>query len=190
MLAGLLVAALIVGTFVHEVIGHGLTAVSLGGRITQVVILGLQVYPSLEFVDWPIVSGYGHINHDGVGTGPRLHLVNMAGSLSTWLVAVLANLVLWTRRRWYGWPRAVLIVLSLYWIDLFTYTLPTWGLKRSILWGPVYSEPYQAAVGLGINGNAFRVFVLLTCGAMLLSLLLHLYRARRRLAPQTKNPGT
>ena len=69
-------------------------------------------------------------------------------------------------------------------------SLPTWGLKRSILWGPVYSEPYQAAVGLGINGNAFRAFVLLTCGVMLLSLLLHLHRARRRPAPQAKSPGT
>ena len=187
LLLCLVLGALVAGTFVHEVIGHGLAAVSLGGHITQVTILGLQVYPSIEFVDWPILSGYGGINHQGADTGPQVHLIDIAGSLSTWLVAVLANVVLWTRRRWHGWPKVVMILLSLYWIDLFTYTLPTWGLKRSILWGPVYSEPYEAAVGLGINGNAFRAFVLLTCGAMLLSLLLHLWRAHSQPAPEGKD---
>jgi hypothetical protein len=176
----LIIAALTVGTFVHEIIGHGLTAVALGGRITRVVILGMQVYPSPAFVDWPIVSGYGCIDTDGVADGPCKHLVDLAGSMSTWFVAVLANVLLWTRRRWYGWPRAVVIVLSLFWIDLFTYTLPSWGIRRSVLWGPRdVSEPYDAAVALGINGNAFRAFVIITCCAMLLSLILHWLRSRR-----------
>jgi hypothetical protein len=72
-----------------------------------------------------------------------------------------------------------MILLSILWIDLFTYTLPSWGFRRSILWGPVYSEPYEAAVALGINGQAFRAFVIITCCAMLLSVILHWLRGRR-----------
>ncbi|UCG32705.1 MAG: hypothetical protein JSU68_13690 [Phycisphaerales bacterium] len=186
LLIAVLVAALVVGTFVHEVIGHGLTAVALGGQVTRVVILGVEFYPSLDFVGWPIVSGYGRIDTDGVAAGPRTHLVDLAGSMSTWFVAVLANLLLWTRRRWYGWPKAVVIMLSIFWIDLFTYTLPSWGMRRSVLWGPRdVSEPYDAAVALGINGDTFRAFVIITCCAMLLSLVLHWYRGRRYCAEST-----
>jgi len=183
-------AALVAGTVVHEVIGHGLAATALGGRITQVVILGLQVYPALEFVDWPIVSGYGYIDYEGAQAFIYPEIINLAGSTSTWLVAVGANLVLWTRRRWYGWPKMVMVLLSIYWVDLFTYTLPSWGIPRSILWGQsYYSEPYHAAVSLGLNGNWFRAFVMLTCGAMLLSLLLHVRRSRGHSAPRPESPG-
>jgi uncharacterized membrane protein len=174
-------AALVAGTVVHEVIGHGLAATALGGHITQVVILGLQVYPSLEFVGWPIVSGYGSIDYDGAQAFIYPEIIDLAGSLSTWLVAVGANLVLWTRRRWQGWPKVVLVLMSIYWMDLLTYTLPSWGIPRSILWGQsYYSEPYQAAVGLGLDGNVFRAFVMVTSGAMLLSLVLHVRRSRRQ----------
>jgi hypothetical protein len=180
LLIVLLVAALAAGTVVHELIGHGLTTIALGGKVTHVVILGVQFYPSIAFVNWPIVDGYGYIDTEGLAAGPRQHLARLAGSMSTWLVAVMASLLLWTRRRWFGWPKAVLIVLSLFWIDLLTYTLPSWGIPRSILWGQnTVSEPYEAAVALGIDGNAFRVLVFLSCGVMLTALLVHIFRARR-----------
>ena len=47
-IVGLLVlASLPIGTAWHELVGHGLTAVTLGGRIDAVVILGVQFWPAL-----------------------------------------------------------------------------------------------------------------------------------------------
>ena len=52
---------------------------------------------------------------------------------------------------------------------MFTYTLPSWGLRRAVVLGPVYAEPYEAALLLGINGNVFRAAVIVTSLAMLIS---------------------
>ncbi|HUU84027.1 MAG TPA: hypothetical protein VM243_11040 [Phycisphaerae bacterium] len=155
--AAILLVALILGTACHEVLGHGLTGVLVGGRIGYVEILGVQVWPELGWHGWP--DTYGLCAVTDVPDGTAGAVMRLAGSMSTWLVSVLAVALLWLRR-WRGWPRFVLVCLSIWWIDLLTYTLPSWGLRRSILWGPVYSEPYEAAIALGVRGWAFQAFAI------------------------------
>ena len=167
--------ALVLGTVCHEVIGHGLTGTLLGGQVEHVKVLGVSVWPEVAWHGRP--HNYGGCHIAGVPTGTRSQLVDLAGSLSTWLVSVVAITLLWLRP-WGTLMRWVLICLGLWWIDLFTYTLPSWGLRRSILWGAVYSEPYNAAVGLGIPGWAFQAFVVTTTLVLAAAWTLRLLRYR------------
>lgn len=156
----LLFWCLFLGTLWHEVIGHGLTGVLLGGRITYVEALGFQWWPQVNPVGFS--RGYGACNVSGLDTVTRDAVCNLAGSLSTWVVSLAALVALWAGR-WSGWKRTLLLLLGLWWVDLLTYTLPTWGVRRSVLWGAMYSEPYVAATDLGIPGPLFQAFVLATC---------------------------
>lgn len=175
----LLATCLVVGTLWHEVMGHGVAALACGGRIAEVELLGVRIYPRLHWLGWP--QRYGACETAGVDGEIARQFVSLAGSLSTWSVAVLAVALLWLRR-WNPWPSTLLTGLGIWWIDLFTYTLPSWGLRRSILWGQShYSEPYEAAVALGVPGPVFQGFVVassLLLGAALLVRMIH-RRTRR-----------
>jgi hypothetical protein len=82
--------------------------------------------------------------------------MSFGGAASTWLVSVIAVCLLWMRQ-WRGRARRVLAWLGVWWIDVFTYLMPSWGLKRSVLWGGTHSEPYEAAVALGAPGWAMQI---------------------------------
>jgi hypothetical protein len=122
--------------------------------------------------------------------------MELGGSASTWLVSVAAIGLLWLRR-WRrpgrvhrpgrGWPRVILILLGLWWIDLFTYTLPTWGLRRSILWGGTKSEPYEAAIALGVPGWLFQAFVVVSSIALATAWVVGIVRDRSKSALQISN---
>ncbi len=162
-----------VGTAWHEVVGHGLAGVLCGGRIVGVQVLGFEWYPAIRWDGWD--GNYGSCTVDGIATATGDELMCLAGSMSTWLVSVVAIFLLWLRR-WRPWARGVLILLGIWWIDLFTYTLPVWGLRRSVLWGGRYAEPFEAAVALGVPGWLFQAFVIVSCVALGVALC---YGARR-----------
>ncbi len=146
-----------VGTFWHEVVGHGLVGTLCGGQITYVEVLGVELYPEPDWIGWQ--GHYGWCGVDGVSSATGESITWLAGSLSTWLVAAVATVVLYLRR-WRGLPRAILVSASLWWIDLATYLLPVAGFRRSLFWGGYYSEPYEAAVALGIPGAVFLTLAL------------------------------
>ena len=170
---GLLLVTFIVGTVWHEVVGHGLVGVIAGGRIGFVRILGLDVWPEVRWAGWD--GSYGRCQVDDVPTPTGEQIVSLAGSMSTWCVAVAATMLLWVRRWRRPW-RTILIYLSIWWIDLLTYTLPSWGLRRSVFWGGTYSEPYESAVNLGIVGGSFQAFVVGTSIFLAAALILRLVR--------------
>ncbi|MFQ5430811.1 MAG: hypothetical protein ACE5E1_10930 [Phycisphaerae bacterium] len=188
----LLPATLVVGTAWHEVVGHGLVAVACGGRITGIALFGLEIYPP-TFVwagTWP--PQYGSCGTDGVTSETADALVKLGGSLSTWLVSVVA-VVLLCVRRWRGRPRTILIYLGIWWIDLLTYTLPTWGVPKSIFWGRLYSEPYEAATRLGVPGPLFQAWVVgssvILAGALIAGLRRRGERAARACDLRPRRPS-
>lgn len=149
--------ALVVGTAWHEIVGHGLTAVSFGARITYVEVLGFQLFPGIR---WLGATGrFGYCDNSGVEGVAARALILLAGSLSTWLVGVAATGLLYLRP-WRGWKRVFVIAFSVWWLDLFLYTLPSLGIPRYFFWGHRYSEPYEAAVALGVPGPVFQGFVI------------------------------
>ena len=162
------------GVLCHELIGHGLAGVLAGGRITEIEILGFRAWPDLQFLGW---SGrYGACEVVGITSPTGEALMSLAGAMSTFCVAIVATVLLWICR-WGRVGRPILITLSLWWIDLFTYTLPSWGLPRSILWGQsTYSEPYEAAKSLGIPGPTFQAFVIIASVLLLLAVLARIRR--------------
>lgn len=172
----LLASCLVVGTLWHELVGHGLVGAVCGGRVVHVHVLGLDLYPAVRWLGWQ--GHYGECDVEGIPTARREASMSLAGSASTWLVAVVANLLL-VVRRWRPPWRIILCFLSIWWIDILTYTLPTWGFRRSILWGRRYSEPYDAAVALGIPGPVFQTFVVATSALMAAGLVREIVRQRR-----------
>jgi hypothetical protein len=173
---GLLLLSWLIGTCWHEVVGHGLVGVLAGGRISYVKIFAVELWPEVRWTGFEMA--YGQCQVDGIPTvgGEAVH--SLAGSMSTWCVGVAATILLWMRRWGRPW-RVVLIYLSIWWMDLLTYTLPTWGLRRSILWGGRYSEPYEAAVNLGVPGPVFQAFVVGTSFVLAAALIVRLMRDAR-----------
>ena len=144
------------GLFIHEVIGHGLPGLIFGGKAEKLHMLGMNLYPRIKWVGWQGI--YGYVDGTGVAEGWRMHVIGLCGSLSTAIVAGIALYLLWKKPR-RGFFRLALISISLWWLDLFTYTLPSIGIRRSIFWGRKFSEPYEAAVALGCPGVVFQLFV-------------------------------
>lgn len=165
------------GVCCHEWVGHGLVGVACGGRIAEVEILTFRVWPEWRHVGW---SGrYGECDVVGVSTPRGEAIMALGGAMSTFCVAAAATALLWLRR-WGSVSRPILITLSLWWIDLMTYTLPSWGLHRSIFWGQSsFSEPYEAARSLGIPGPLFQTLVVVCCTALVVGLVIRLYRDAR-----------
>lgn len=160
------------GVASHELIGHGLVGKLCGGQIKNVEILAFRVWPRLEFVGW---SGrYGECDVIDIPTRTGEALMSLGGAASTFGVAAAATALLWYRR-WGGFSRPILITISLWWIDLLTYLLPSWGLPRSILWGQrTFSEPYEAAISLGMPGPLFQTMSIAGCAVLLAALIARL----------------
>ncbi len=157
------------GVITHELIGHGGVGLLAGGELVHVQILGLAIWPRIEWIGWQ--GHYGECGVAGIGNPHNRAWMALGGALSTWLVSVAATGLL-LARRWKRPTRWVLACLSLWWIDLFTYTLPSWGIPRSILWGPRSgSEPYEAAMELGLPGPVFQFFAITTSAALLTALI-------------------
>ncbi len=155
----------------HEIAGHGLVGVICGGRVTRFQLFGWQLFPKIK---WTGVSeGLGICDHSGIVSQWGVHLTELAGSMSTFVVAAIAAYLLW-RYRPRGVKLTALICLTVWSLDLLTFTLPSFGLRRYIWSGTRYSEPYTAAVALGIPGPLFQVFVLGGFSAVILLVLLAL----------------
>ena len=163
-LVGLSVLIYPLGVLCHELIGHGGVGILCGGRIAQLEILCIRWWPHLEWIGWN--GHYGSCRVVGVESEWCRHLFALGGSMSTFLVSI-ATIVIARLRRSSRELQAVLLCLAFWWIDLLTYTLPSWGLRRSVFWGQTdYSEPLEAAAGLGIPTSVFQTFVLVSCAAL------------------------
>lgn len=173
------------GLLTHEVVGHGLPGLMFGSRPTALHILGLDLYPHICWRGWQ--GTYGFVDGTPVQPEWRMHLVRLGGSLSTALAAAVALYLLWKKPR-AGWRKLALVSVSLWWLDLFTYTLPVWGIRRSILWGRMYAEPYEAAIALGVPGIVFQIAVLAAAVGFTAALVRILRRDSRASAAGTE-PG-
>ncbi len=156
---GLAAALFALGTLWHEA-GHGLAAIVFGARVVRLNVLGVQLYPAL---DWDLQPGYwGRIWWQGhLMPGQRAWEL-LSGNLATLTVSIVA-LPLYLRCPWRGLARTALLTLSFFFLDALLHTLPTFGLPMYFLFGrrdaETVSEGYQAAVALGLPGWVFQVAV-------------------------------
>ena len=171
-----------VGTFWHEVIGHVLVGWLVGGQVTFVEVLGFELYPYPGWIGWQ--GHYGCCDVEDVPSATAENVVSLAGSASTWMVSVVATIALYLRR-WRGPRRAILVCASLWWIDLATYLLPVFGFRRSLFWGGTYSEPYEAAVALGVPGLLFLTLALGSSALLAAALVARLISDRPARAEHT-----
>lgn len=176
-----------VGIFCHEVMGHGLVGVLCGGRIGRVEILRIQIWPTVERLPWRL--RYGACQTVDVTAPVGTALTKLAGAGSTFVIATIATALLLVKRRG-RIVRAVLITLSLWWIDMMAYTLPSWGIRHSVFFGQnSYSEPYEGAVSLGVPGTLFQGAVVLSCLTLVGALIYSQTRQRAVINAKAPNPG-
>jgi len=128
-----------------------------GGQVGRVIVRGFEIFPQFA---WQGESReYGSCTVYGIESETGRQAMRLGGSMSTWLVSVVAVVLLCLKPRC-TWARTILALLGIWWIDLLTYTLPSLGIPRMILWGGFPDEPYAAAVALGISGPLFQAFVI------------------------------
>jgi hypothetical protein len=141
----------------HELVGHALIGLFCGGRITRMQCLGVQLAPRLAWTG--LREGLGAVEVVDLPTRAGENLTQLAGSLSTLLAAAAALWIL-RGRRVDGARRAALAWIGLWSLDIVAFTLPSLGLHRYVLFGTTHSEPYEAAVALGIPGTLFQVLAI------------------------------
>lgn len=146
---------LVIGTLLHEG-GHALAGAVAGAQIDAFVVLGLRLYPSLEWV--PSEGLFGYVSYDRALAGDARAWMQIAGSAATWAVALLA---LWTWR----WPsrterwttaRSAHLAGCFLWVDVFCHSLPYVGMPMYLAFGRSVrdagtSELVFGATQLGLN---------------------------------------
>jgi hypothetical protein len=80
----------------HEIAGHGLVGVLCGGRVTRFQLFGWQLFPKFKWTGTR--EGLGECDHTGLVTPWCVHLTDLAGSISTFVVAAMAACLLWRYR--------------------------------------------------------------------------------------------
>lgn len=157
---GILIGVLVCAIGWHQLAGHGLAALLCGAQITEINVLGVQVYPSL---DWEFRSGYfGWVHWNGSLTSQQTAFVALSDGLSTWIVSIIA-LPLFLRTRQWSTKRIILLALSLYYLDIFVHTLPSLGIPLHLALGnrdpATLNDGYQAAQTLGIPGSVYQIAI-------------------------------
>ena len=163
----------------YEVAGHGLIGLLAGGKVARLQVLGVQLWPELTWTG--IGQGFtnlGECELRDIPTPTGQRLSDLAGSLSTWCVGLAACVILWLYQ-WRGLRRALLVCLTFWCTDLLSFTLPSLGLRRGIVFGTSFSEPYEAATALGIPGGLFQAFAIGTSLGIISATLALLCTQRR-----------
>lgn len=157
----------------HE-FGHCLTLDIVGGRCGGVYVLpGVQVWPLSEFgtaAEEPWDNYFGRTVYAEPAPGPfEEGLVSLMGSGSVAIISTFALLALGIIKL-KGWPGVILLIQSLFFLDIVTYTiLPHFfGLRHFFLWGGTTPEPLDGAILMEIPEDyfilgvvAFGVFMLI-----------------------------
>lgn len=184
LMGGLLIIVVLlwVGTLIHEM-GHVIVVWLAGGTLTELNVFGVDLYPHLGLT---MQSGYyGWMGYDGhINSIQHAHLM-LWGSLATLITAIIAQVILWAHPLQKWLPRFMVIVVSFFWLDIFTHTLPAVGLPMYLFFGSrsaeSTSEAYQGAVALGMPGMLFAV---LTIAISILLMSLTLLQWRRLKQPE------
>jgi hypothetical protein len=140
------------GVVWHELAGHALIGLLCGGRIARAQCLGVQLVPDLAWTG--LGEGLGAVDVRDLPTRTGESLTQVAGSVST-LLASAAALWLLRTRRVEGARRAALAWIGLWSLDIVTFALPTFGLRRYVAFGTTWSEPGEAAAALGVPAPLF-----------------------------------
>ncbi len=170
----------------HEVVGHCLPTILMGGRITLLDLFGVQIWPEFGKPGLP-----GRM--DWVGAPGSRDIGNIAGPLSTWCVSVLAVILLWVKR-WKRLMYVIFVCLSLWCYDIFTETLSIWGFPRAVWFnnGHFYlyrgtANHYKSALRLGIPSSLFIIFGIGTTVCLVAGLLIRLIMDYKQQRQKTVN---
>lgn len=186
----------ILGGIAHELLGHGLVGLLVGGKLNLIYICGFEVTSDIRWVGW--LGSFGGCDISEIPTQGGKYITSLAGSTTTFIISIVAFLFFWfTNCK--GFIRVVLFYLSSWCFDMFLYLLPCFGIPHYIIGGEMYSEPYEAATNLGFPGMLFLISCLTVIAIITTGLFFKTVKtavipaqaghgAKRRAAKRTQKP--
>lgn len=152
---------LVCGTFLHEG-GHALVTLLSGGEVTEVVILGIRVFPEVSL--YGEFRSFGHVRNAAALDPIPQAWSGVAGSGTTALVGLLAFL-LWNRSSRTGVVRTAQLACMALVFDAFCHSLPWIGIPMYVVFGsftgkdPRMSELVAGSIELGVPEGLIYSFV-------------------------------
>jgi hypothetical protein len=176
---------LVFGAFFAHESGHAIAATLFGARVVMFNVLGMQWFPTLE---WMPQLGFGGYVYWWAPPVRLTHwLIVMAGSNFTMLLAF--GSVLWLNVfQPRGLARTALAVVSFYFLDSLIHIIPVLGLWRlgwNFRFARSFTEAHTAAVNMGIPSQVY-VGAVFIASALILVLLIRGLRAQNRDAAFTR----
>jgi len=162
--------------FLHE-LSHAAIVLAFGGRVIAINVLGVQWFPFFRYT--PQYGYGGYVAWLIAPDSLRTHLIVVAGSMGTLLIAFCASISLNTFRP-RGLIRTALIAFSFYIADSLFHIVPVLHVPSNAAppWVRSFSEAYFALVDLGVPGQYYIVLVFLSTAVILGLLVLSLIRTR------------
>src|SRR3989344_1164311 len=116
ILTFLLFFGLFFGTLIHELIGHSLTATIFGVKVTKVCVLFIEISAnnmSLNLCHF----GATHFQTEDLND-INYGFITIMGSVSTFIISLISSFILLFKTKLHTYKKYILIILSLYFIDI------------------------------------------------------------------------
>ena len=112
----LLIFGLILGTIFHEIVGHGVTAMLFGDKVTAAEILFLKI--NAQGISLVPFSGFGALWHKNTTNPTMLSLIfiTLMGSFAPLIASIIFSLLLLLTKS-KGFKKTLFICFSLWFID-------------------------------------------------------------------------
>lgn len=169
----LFLAGTLINILLHE-FGHCLPAISKGGGINRIVVLGYEIIPNFGLkTHFVITASFANVNWP-TGYDPTEYwkgFQKLSGAGFTLLVSFISIVLLWLIK-----PkrilRFILLVLSFGFLDIFSYSfLPLFGLPHRLFVGAKYSETVEGLMHMGFS-KTYSLLLILFCVSVTVYLLI------------------
>ena len=157
-----LTIGIVLGTFVHEFVGHGLTILILGGEIEKIHVTGFVIYPEFYFEGF---QGFGYISSQFYLTSNQIEggIIDIMGSMSTFLISLIF-IPIFLKNNFKGIKKYIFLGFSLYFVDILGHSI-----------GFLDNEPYDGAHLFNLSTDLLWYFIIFTCFLITFSILLKLF---------------
>jgi hypothetical protein len=110
------------GTLMHELLGHGMTAVLFGGEITKVCVLFFEANSQGLLLNYcgkayGFIFGYVTYNLENINMLSG-GFTTIMGSVFTFIISLIFSFIILLKKKFSGYSKYILTIFSLYFLDI------------------------------------------------------------------------